>query len=249
MSYRPVRTSLKSNPAKRLSSTLLTTLGVAGWVTGCSQAHSSLTSQGEAQALPAATPTTTSLPPTATPTFTPSPTPTFNPTSTPWPSPTPWPTPAAWTPIRQPLPTLAPIPVAPTAQQMPGGSLPVSYSPPDGVDLFGNTILRWSFGGELAPDEFFDIKIRPVGSNNSVFVDWSKSTEYQLSPWSGWTPGLYTWQIGIVKGYLEGNAKHFIADTGRDSQPLLIKWQPAGGGGNGGSGSGSAGGGGASGGS
>lgn len=118
----------------------------------------------------------------------------------------------------------------------------MSYSPPDGVDVFGNTILRWSFTGELAPDEFFDIKIKPAGSNDSVFVDWSKSTEYQLGPWSGWTPGLYTWQIGIVKGYLEGDAKHFIADTGRDSQPCLIKWQPAGGGGGGGGGSGASGG-------
>ncbi len=244
MSYRPARQSFKSKSTKRLSPTLLTTLGVAGVVTSCSQTDLALTNQVEAQALPSATPTITSLPPTATPTFTPSPTPTFSPTSTPWPSPTPWPTPASWAPIRQPLPTLAPIPVAPTVRLMPGGNLPVSYSPPDGVDVFGNTILRWSFGGELAPDEFFDIKIKPVGSNDSVFVDWSKSPEYQLRPWSGWTPGLYTWQIGIVKGYLEGDAKHFIADTGRDSQPFLIKWQLAGDGGNGGSGSGSAGGGG-----
>jgi hypothetical protein len=34
---------------------------------------------------------------------------------------------------------------------------------------------------------------------------------------------------------LEGEAKHFIADTGRDSQPWLIKWQ-AGEGSSGGSG-------------
>lgn len=137
------------------------------------------------------------------------------------------------------------------------GGIPVSYSPPDGVDVFGNTILRWTYYGELAPDEFFDIKIKPVGSNNSVFVDWSRATEYELRPWSGWRPGLYTWQIGIVRGHLEGGTKQFIADTGRDSEAFIIKWQAAGGGGGGGGGpdgggsssGGGSGGGGASGGS
>ena len=75
-------------------------------------------------------------------------------------------------------------------------------------------------------------------------MDWSKTPEYELRPWNGWTPGLYTWQIGIIKGQLEGETKHFIADTGRDSEPFLIKWQAAGGGGGGGGGSSSGGGGG-----
>ncbi len=131
----------------------------------------------------------------------------------------------------------------------------MSYSPPNGVDVFGSTILRWTYSGLLAADEFFDIRIKPFGSNSSAFVEWSKSTEYELKPWSSWTPGLYTWQIGIIKGSLEGNTKHFIADTGRASQSFLIKWQGSGGGGGGsnvggggagGSGSGSSGGGGSS---
>jgi hypothetical protein len=92
-------------------------------------------------------------------------------------------------------------------------------------------ILRWDYFGELAEDEFFDIKIKPMGSQNSAFVDWTRARTYELRPWQGWTPGLYTWQIGIVKGYLEGDTKHFIADTGRDSQSFIIKWQAAGGGG------------------
>jgi hypothetical protein len=112
--------------------------------------------------------------------------------------------------------------------------------------VFGGTLLRWAYYGQLARDEFFDIKIKPVGSNDSVFVDWSKTPEYELHPWSGWTPGLYTWQIGIIKGYREGETKHFIAGTGRDSEPFLIKWQAAGGGGGGGSSSGGGGGGGSS---
>jgi hypothetical protein len=130
-----------------------------------------------------------------------------------------------------------------------GEAAPANYAPPDGVDIFGTVMLRWDYLGVLAEDEFFDIKIKPAGSQNSAFVDWSKSPAYELKPWSGWTPGLYTWQIGIVKGNLEGETKHFISDTGRDSQPFIIKWQAAGHGGGDGGGGGNSGGGNSSGGS
>jgi len=126
------------------------------------------------------------------------------------------------------------------------GLRPISYSPPDGVDVFGSTLLRWTYYGSLAEDEFFDIRIKPYGSNDSAFVEWSKSPEFALTPWSGWQPGLYSWEIGIVKGYLEGGNKHFISDTGRTSQPLLIKWQAGGSGGGGGGSAGVSGGGGGS---
>jgi uncharacterized membrane protein YgcG len=148
------------------------------------------------------------------------------------------------------LPALTPVPVVAAGIIAQGQPIPITYSPPDGVDVFGKVILRWEYYGELAEDEFFDIKIKPAGSQNSAFVDWSKTRSYELRAWSGWTPGLYTWQIGIVKGYLEGESKHFIADTGRDSAPLVIKWQQAGGGGgnSGGGGGGNSGNGGNSGG-
>ncbi len=145
------------------------------------------------------------------------------PTATPWATPKPWhPTPLAIPTVR-PLPIVSQPPIA-VAQ----GVIPANYSPPNGVDMAGGGILRWAFAGALAEDEWFDIKIKPLGSEDSVFVDWTKEKEYALFPWSGWQPGLYTWQIGIVKGYKEGNTKHFIADTGRNSQPFLLKWQAGG---------------------
>jgi uncharacterized membrane protein YgcG len=252
--FTPPTDKRRNKPGRGVSNTILAALGLSGLVTGCTDVNLTLASDVKAQTLlsaiptPTPTPTSVSIPPTGT-TFMPSPTNTSSSASTSWPTPTPWPTPASWSPVVQPLPTLAPVPIVPAAPVIPGGSIPVSYSPPDGVDVFGNTILRWTYYGQLTPDEFFDIKIKPFGSNDSAFVDWSKSTEYQLRPWSGWTPGLYTWQIGIVKGHLEGTTKHFIADTGRDSKPFLIKWQPAGGGGGGGGGSTGSGGGGGGGGS
>jgi hypothetical protein len=232
---------------------VLGVIGVTGLVTGCSGAAVSLNSEVNAQALPTSTPTLspTPSPPIPTPTHVPSPTATPWPAPTAWPTPTPWPTPPVWTPARQSLPTLAPVPVVPAALLVLSGSKPLSYAPPDGVDVFGSTILRWEYFGELAADEFFDIRLKPAGSNDSAFVDWTKATTYELHPWSGWRPGLYTWQIGIVKGHLEGDTKQFVADTGRASQTFLIKWQAAGGGGGGGSSGGrsNGGGGGSSGGS
>ncbi len=230
----------------------LATLGLLGITTGCNTVLP-LSSEAKAQTKPTSTATETATPlptattpwPTATATLTPSPTITPWPTPTSWATPTPWPTPGEWVPIQPSLPALATIPVIPpTATALPivipdssGGLIPASYSPPDGVDVFGSTVLRWHYPGQLAADEYFDIKIKPFGQEESVFVDWSKSNEYTLHSWSGWQPGLYTWQIGIVKGYLDGDTKHFIADTGRDSQPAVIKWQTGGqGGGNGGGG-------------
>ncbi len=213
----------------------LTAVGMTGLIAGCAPSVE-LVTQANAQepASPTAWPT---VPPTNTVTPIPSatPSPTVWPTNTALPQATPWPTPAAWQPARLAIPTLQPMPVVasvsgPVAQ----GLMPASYSPPDGVDVFGGTVLRWEFFGELAEDEWFDVKIKPYGSNDSVFVDWTKTKEYKLSGWSGWQPGLYTWQIGIVKGTKEGETKHFIADTGRDSRPFTIKWQPGGGGGGGG---------------
>jgi hypothetical protein len=219
----------KIKTRQRWGATLLTGLGLTGLVSGCGNSQLMMTEPVNAQTLPTITntPTPTStpmptLPPTATPTWTPIP------SATPWSTPTPWPTPQPWQPAQLALPTLAPVPLVsdPVAMSNPSGTTPVSYAPPNGVDVFGGTLLRWTFYGPLAPDEWFDIKIKPFGSNDSVFIDWTKSTEYALQPWSGWQPGLYQWQIGIVRGTIgENGQKYFIEDTSRDSELFVIKWQ------------------------
>jgi len=221
---------------KMWSTRTLAILGLAGFVSGCNQAPLlSLNANVQAQDTPAtATPLPTQTP-TTTPSPTTTPTATLWPTTTPLPSATPWAEPQTWSPVGQALPSLeiitpttlsalSPLPV--TTKMVNQFSTPYIYSPPDGVDVFGDTILRWKFKGELASDEYFDIKIRPYGSERSAFVDWTKSTEYTLRPWSGWQPGIYTWEIGIIKGHKEGDTKHFLGDTGRNSESYLIKWQP-----------------------
>ncbi|MCB0193301.1 MAG: hypothetical protein KDJ65_15250 [Anaerolineae bacterium] len=245
---KPNNTKRSANFQKLNPQSTMAIVSLVGLLTGCNK---SIAFTGEANAeanpLPTSTPTTLPSPtqalPTSTlpPTSTPWPTPTTWSTPTPLPTATPWPTPAALNPVRLALPTLEPLPVVPTPTLIAaGGLLPVNYAPPNEVDVFGNVTLRWAYSGQLAEDEFFDIKIKPFGSEASVFVDWSKTPEYELRPWSGWSPGLYTWQIGIVKGYKEGETKNFIADTGRDSAKFIIKWQDVGHGGGGNSGGGGA---------
>ena len=237
---------------------ILTTVGLSGLISGCNT-PGALVQQVNAQeptstSVPPTIPVTPILPPNSSATSTVTLTPTTIPSPTPWPTITPLPTATplsalvAWQPVWMEIPTLQYIPVVPTASNpVFQGVMPVNYSPPDGVDVFGGGLLRWEFFGDLADDEWFDVKIKPVGSQDSVFVDWTKEKQYPLTSWNGWQPGLYTWQIGIVKGYKEGDTKHFLEDTGRDSQAFVIKWQTAGGGGGGGGG-GSAGGGGSTGG-
>ncbi len=215
-------------------SLVLAALGLTGFVAGCGAQNPLVEPANAQEAVNPPTATPSPVLPTLTPTFTATPLPTPWPTATPAPTATPWAQPVAWKPAALTLPVLQPVPVVSTPAVVAAGLLPVSYSPPNGVDVFGGTTLRWEYGSALADDEWFDIRIKPAGSQNSVFVDWTKSKEYNLNTWSGWQPGVYTWQIGIIKGYKEGDAKHFIEDTGHASQPFVIKWQGSGGGGGGG---------------
>ena len=242
-------------PRTGAASTVLVALGLVGVASGCTPTFTQISQANAQEVKPPAPPTepaalsVTVKPPLVLPTVTPTatriPSPTPWPTPTLWPTSTPWPTPAAWVPEALVLPTLRPVPVVPTVSVVRAGTTPIGFSPPDGVDVFGNTVLRWIYEVELAEDEWFDIKIKPLGSENSAFVDWTKAKAYELRPWHGWTPGLYTWQIGIVKGYKEGETKNFIADTGLDSDKAIIKWQALGNsGGSGGSHAGGSGGGG-----
>lgn len=215
-------TNQKKNLSTQRLKTILAAISLLGPTIGFTAAQS-LNNQVQAQGI---------SPVTATPSKTGVNHPATNLLPPPPVTPTPWATPAPWSPAHRPIPTLAPVPVVSVNQiRTANGLISVGYAPPDGADVFGSALLRWEYPRELAPDEFFDIKIKPLGSENSVFVDWSKTEEYRLSPWNGWQPGLYTWQIGIIKGTLNGNTKHFITDTGQDSQPMLLKWQAGGNGG------------------
>jgi hypothetical protein len=119
-----------------------------------------------------------------------------------------------------------------------GCTEPIVSPPSDGFTVGGKIILCWTYNGELTEDEYFDIRVKPKDSNDSVFTAWTKEKRYELNPWSSWSENDYILQIGIIKGYYEGEKEHFISDTGRDSESLLIKWRKDSGGSGGSNGGG-----------
>ncbi len=98
------------------------------------------------------------------------------------------PTPTA-TPTDTPAPTEMPSP-SPAARPT-----PELLEPEAGFrTTAASFLLKWQWSRALEPDEWFDVQIRPEGQPDSVFVDWSKTTEYELSKtkWTTCQAGAYT---------------------------------------------------------
>lgn len=106
---------------------------------------------------------------------------------------------------------------------------PELLEPPDG-QIFATPFifLKWRWEDELAPDEYFDIQIRPEGQGESVFVDWSRQPYYKLSRWAGWKSGRYTWKIAIVRGHMEGKWKVLDQYLGFESEQRVFRWDRGG---------------------
>ncbi|MEM7345419.1 MAG: hypothetical protein AAF485_14355, partial [Chloroflexota bacterium] len=69
----------------------------------------------------------------------------------------------------------------------------------EGLEAF----LHWSWNGVLASDEYFDIKIRPEGQTNSVYVAWEAGTGHTFQ--ASLSPGRYYWSVQVVQGYYKNN--------------------------------------------
>ncbi len=131
-----------------------------------------------------------------------------------------------------------PIPSQPTSTEpVPTPSLPTTrirptpelLEPADGQIFTAPFItpfipLKWQWDDELAPDEYFDIQLRPAGQGESVFVDWSRQPYYELSRWAGWKAGRYTWTIAIVRGHLEERRKVIDQYLGLESEQRTFRW-------------------------
>ncbi len=170
------------------------------------------------------------------PTETPTPTDTATPTDTPIPVPTDTPQPVA-PPLDTDTPTPTPQEVA---QASPNPQL---LEPGDGHRFSGGSLLlKWQWSETLGPDQYFDVQIRPEGQPESVFVDWSKTTEYELSKakWTTWKAGTYVWRVEVIRGHYEGEQKVFEGSLGLTSESRLFYWDEGGGdgGGDGGGGPG-----------
>jgi len=113
-------------------------------------------------------------------------------------SPTPTPS-ATRTPksVRTVTPSAPPPAVAvpsPTARNYP---VPQLLSPREAQDIRGDTVmLRWSWPGTLAEDEYFDVRMWREGSTKAG-IAWTKNLEYQQrDAKEGW----YHWTVVVVRG-------------------------------------------------
>ncbi len=179
---------------------------------------------------PMDTDTPTSPPPTDTPTK-----PTIEPpTATPEvPTDTPVPLPPTLVPTDTPVPIPTETPGSPTGER----PAPVLLEPEEGLRTSGSSVtLRWKWADTLASDEYFDVQIRPKDKGASVFVDWTKDNEYELSKakWTTWEPGAYTWTIAIIRGHYEGDQKVLDEDLNLFSEQRPFRWDEGGGDGGGG---------------
>lgn len=143
---------------------------------------------------PTVLPTATSTPTVMPATFIPSSTPTDTPTATFTPSSTPTDTPTA-TFTTSPTPT--DIPTAAFTSSPTPTFTPTPYPPPEliGAEIIVcNATFEWSWSGNLAEDEWFDVRVG-IGEPHSVV--WTKEREFTYSLIDG---GEYYWQIVICRG-------------------------------------------------
>jgi hypothetical protein len=179
--------------------------------------------------------------PSPTQTTTPTPTPTLSSTLTPIPTQTAAATP---TPIHlttrannttststptsvstsTPTPTSSPTATAtPTPTPYPAPQL---IDPPDGMTIVGGlTRFAWTWESTLGPDEYFDLKIRPLGDPNSAFVAWSKEPDYILDARTAQLEEtkIYVWTIQVLRGHYDGKKRVFETFLSPESDGFIFR--------------------------
>ncbi|MCB9100465.1 MAG: tetratricopeptide repeat protein [Anaerolineales bacterium] len=93
-------------------------------------------------------------------------------------------------------------------QQFPYPS-PQPINPSDGTFISqGPVRFEWEWPDILAPNEYFDLKIRPIDSPNSIYFDWTKETFYIFNPVTDPIPPLeggkkYVWSVQVLEGHYD----------------------------------------------
>ena len=138
---------------------------------------------------------------------------------------TPTPTPITITAQDQVITVVATFTPTPTPEQH--TDAPIIVDPAIGtvVEEGREILLHWGFNGILAPDEYFDIKIKPDGQTRSAYVGWEKGLSHNLV--ANLAPGRYYWSVQVLKGYYKNNSgepedRVFEAFTSPESEPRLI---------------------------
>jgi serine/threonine protein kinase len=158
--------------------------------------------------------------PAAVPTDTPAqPSPTAAPAS---------PTPLPSSPTSEP-PTATVVRASPTAPPATATPVPSTVAPvlTGSSAKSGAVVLSWSYGGQLGPNQYFDVRIWQNGQ--PPIINGTQQTSYTIG---GSVPaGTYNWTIAVMS-----KQNGTVQQVSVASQTLQFTWAPAGGGGKSGGG-------------
>lgn len=235
---------LKARPLPFLQISL-GVLALVGVIFGVIRFESAISVGAGQLALLVVTPTATAtdtptITPTPTATFTPTATPTTTPTNTPTPTPTTTSTPLP-TSTATPIPTETPIgnPTAtntppPTPTPTPHFGKPILLGPADGKK-FGRSeevILRWENMGDLAPNEWYAVRISWQQDGELAFGGHNLKDNFWVVPehlyWGladEFTGREYEWFIFIEQITTNENGQEVGRPISEPSDPSTFLWQ------------------------
>jgi len=78
--------------------------------------------------------------------------------------------------------------------------------------------LSWAWDGTLADDEYFDVRLWPIGTEKAG-IAWTKDTEYiERIPRTGW----FSWTVVVIRG-ADGVV---AAELSGEPEPVSFRWSP-----------------------
>lgn len=140
------------------------------------------------------------------------------------PTPSPEPLPTTQTQARrQPTisqPRTQPAPLATPTPATPDYPIPRLLNPKRDEYLHGPSLtFRWVWEGELAEDEYFDVRVWRVGAPKQG-IAWTKALEYvERSPRYGWN----SWTVCVIRGK-DGVIEEELSD---EPEAVNFRWQPS----------------------
>jgi hypothetical protein len=78
-------------------------------------------------------------------------------------------------------------------------------------------VLRWDWDGQLAENEYFDVRVWKEGQPH-YGIGWTKTSEYILPTSLGSGDGEYFWSIAVIRG----RDGHWEADLSQESPPRIF---------------------------
>jgi len=98
---------------------------------------------------------------------------------------------------------------------------PTLVGPPEGSSVHGPELgLSWAWEGELAADEYFDVRLWRLGTPERS-IAWTKDRQYvERLPSQGW----HSWTVVVIRG--EGGV--IAAELSPRPEPVNFTWQPEG---------------------